>query len=93
MDSEILLLPHDEFEYYNNDEERDQVLEWLENTLTMLGERRLTTDLDGNPIGTHIDPMHRENIKRIKLAYRHPFERIPDEYFHIQREGSQVKVS
>lgn len=47
----------------------------------MLGERRLTTDLNGRPIGTHIDPMHRENIKRIKNAYKHPFERIPDEYF------------
>lgn len=47
----------------------------------MLGERRLTTDLNGRPIGTHIDPMHKENIKRIKSAYRHPFERIPDEYF------------
>lgn len=52
----------------------------------MLGERRLTTDLNGRPIGTHIDPMHRENIKRIKMAYRHPFERIPEEYF----DGKQM---
>jgi hypothetical protein len=45
------------------------------------GERRLTTDKLGRPLGTKIDPMHKENIRRIKAAYRHPFERIPDDYF------------
>jgi len=43
----------------------------------MLAERRLTTDNQGRPLGLAMDPMHSENIRRLKNAYRHPFEKIP----------------
>ena len=46
-----------------------------------MAERRLTTDLKGRPVGASIIPMHSENIKRLENAYRHPFEKIHEEYF------------
>lgn len=78
---ELLLLPHDNVEYYSNERERNVLLKWFDSNLARIEERRLTTDLNGRPVGSQIEPMHRENIKRIVHAYRHPFERIPDEYF------------
>lgn len=47
----------------------------------MLSDRRLTTDLNGKPVGSQMVPMHRDNIKKLKHAYKHPFQRIPEEYF------------
>jgi hypothetical protein len=46
-----------------------------------MAERRLTTDYNGKPVGATIIPMHKDNIRKLKNAYRHPFERIHEEYF------------
>jgi len=78
---ELLLLPHDNVKYYSNEGERNVLLKWFDSNLSRIEERRLTTDNNGRPVGSQIVPMHRDNIKRIVHAYRHPFERIPDEYF------------
>jgi len=41
--------------------------------VSKMSRRRLTTDLEGKPLGASITPMHKNNIKRLKNAYRHPF--------------------
>jgi hypothetical protein len=58
----------------------------------MLAERRLTTDHHGRPLGLAMDPMHTENIRRLKNAYRHPFEKIPQEYFRFKGGRDQTIV-
>lgn len=55
----------------------------------MMAPKRLTRDLDGKPIGASITPMHKENIHRLKNAYRHPFQRIPAEYFEFKQNKEQ----
>jgi len=50
----------------------------------MMSHRRLTTDLNGNSIGASITPMHKDNIRKLKNAYTHPFQRIPPEYFEFK---------
>jgi hypothetical protein len=50
-------------------------------------KRRLTTDKDGNPIGSQKAPIHPDNIKKLKDAYKHPFEKISMEYyFNVSKE-------
>ena len=52
----------------------------------MIKKRRLTTDKEGNSIGSKMTEMHPDNIKRLKNAYRHPFEKISLEYyFEVQK--------
>ena len=55
----------------------------------MMAPKRLTRDLDGKPIGASITPMHKQNIHRLKNAYRHPFQRIPAEYFEFKQNKEQ----
>ena len=69
---------------------------WLDNIrakfmqdVNMMAQRRLTRDLDGKPIGASITPMHKDNIRRLKNAYRHPFQRIPAEYFEFKQNKEQ----
>ena len=57
--------------------------------VNMMAQRRLTRDLDGKPIGVSITPMHKDNIRRLKNAYRHPFQRIPAEYFEFNQKKEQ----
>ena len=57
----------------------------------MLSERRLTTDLNGKPTRDLIIPMHKDNIRRLKNAYQHPFERIPEEYFESNYKRKSLK--
>lgn len=53
----------------------------------LMTKRRLTTDKDGNPIGSHKAPIHPDNIKKLKDAYKHPFEKISMEYyFNVSKE-------
>jgi len=54
----------------------------------MMSRRRLTTDLNGESIGASITPMHKDNIKKLKNAYTHPFQRIPSEYFEFKQSRS-----
>ncbi len=52
--------------------------------VNIVRNRRLTRDIDGKHIGASITPMHKDNIKKLKNAYRHPFQKIPAEYFEIR---------
>jgi hypothetical protein len=53
-----------------------------------MARRRLTTDKDGNPIGSKKSEIHPDNIKKLKEAYRHPFEKISMEYyFNVRKEA------
>ena len=54
----------------------------------LMTRRRLTTDKDGNPIGSQKSQIHPDNIKKLKNAYRHPFEKISMEYyFNVKKEA------
>ena len=57
----------------------------MNRNLNMLTRKRLTTDLKGNPIGASMTPMHKDNIRRLKNAYRHPFQKIPADYFEFKK--------
>jgi hypothetical protein len=52
--------------------------------VNLMRHRRFTTDLDGKALGATITCMHKENIRRLKNAYKHPFNKIPPEYFEFK---------
>ena len=56
----------------------------FDKNFNMLRNRRLTRDINGKPIGASITPMHKDNIKKLKNAYKHPFQKIPSEYFELK---------
>lgn len=91
MNQELLLRPTGTFDAFQNAVKKNPVMKWLDrNLINMVTERRLTTDLKGRPMGAVIEQMHDDNIRRIKHAYRHPFERIPEEYYEYKYQfGNQ----
>ena len=74
----------------NNDREEEGCFQKLRRCLArnarMIKKRRLTTDKEGHSIGSKMTEMHPQNIKRLKNAYKHPFEKISmDYYFEVQK--------
>jgi hypothetical protein len=45
-------------------------------SVNMMRLRRLTTEVDGRPLGASFKTMHKDNIRRLKNAYKHPFQKI-----------------
>jgi hypothetical protein len=71
-----------------NGEKKWKIRQFFKKNMAMLSVRRLTTDENGRPLGATIAPMHKDNIRRLKKAYRHPFEKIPKDYFELVRDDT-----
>lgn len=52
-------------------------------------ERRLTIPHEDSTLGYQ---MSKQNIRRIKSGYRHPFERIPESFFGGTDASSKKKI-
>lgn len=50
-------------------------------------ERRLTITNDL----TDLQPMSKQNLNRLKNAYKHPFEKIPEQFFSLHSARRKAK--
>ncbi len=75
-ESEVNLIPKSgEYEWGAKDSDSywQRTKHLVYSSINMLRKRRLTTDFEGSPLGASITPMHKDNIRRLKNAYKHPF--------------------
>lgn len=74
------LLKEEENEVKQMEEEsknKNRMYQFIDGNLMLSTERRLTT--------VNEQEMTSENIKRLKESYRHPFDRIPKNYFDTRK--------